>query len=298
MYRSMYDLLNKSIDYRKEYEKLWYMLFNERYYLYNGVKYALVEIFSKFIVFWKYKGTKCNCSEVMEELELQKYPTTTAEESILKLSDFIINIHEFLVFEEKRLNKEANKAEYLNEYCVQNEIMKVTKRLYIDDKILVDLVKELLNSLNYEYIKKEDYQCFIIKKNIDAEETAKIIEDQNIVDKILQYNDYTIVNDINEKKAILKYLADYFEGIKPKIKQYNSSLEKNISFALNNFNIRHNNKTGKNANNFIKNISDIDLIKLYDELYFIMLIAFRLIELPTMQNNIEYIRKNNFEKLK
>ena len=54
MYRSMYELLNKSIDYNNEYDKLWDMVFTERYYKYSSCKYTLTEIFDKFIVIWKY----------------------------------------------------------------------------------------------------------------------------------------------------------------------------------------------------------------------------------------------------
>ena len=98
-----------------------------------------------------------------------------------------------------------------------------------------------------------------------------------------RYNDYTIVDDVQAKKSILKSLADYFEGKKKLIKLANSSLENNISFALNNFNIRHNNKSGANSDDFINNITDDELLKLYDEIYFLMLIAFRLIEIEVFK---------------
>ncbi len=295
MYKSMYDILNKSIDYNNEYEKLWNMIFAERYYRYNNVKYTLVEIFDKFIVLWKYKGTKCSSQEVIENLKLEKFPNSNIEEAILKLSDFIINVTQFLMFEKNRLDDEANKAEEFNRYCLSEEEIPVPKRLYIKDKMMIDLINEILNSLNYEVVKKEDYQCFIVKKNVDAEETAKVIEDDDISIKILQYNDYSIVENKEAKKAILKSLADYFEGHKKEIKTYNSNLENNISFALNNFNIRHNNITGAKANEFIKNICDKELIVLYDKTYFLMLIAFRIIALKDFEEDIENIRKNKGE---
>ena len=161
----------------------------------------------------------------------------------------------------------------------------------ISDKLMIDLVYEILDSLNYEILIKEDYQCFIIKKNTDSEETAKVIEDDGIATKILQYNDYTIVNDIEAKRTILKHLADYFEQQKEEIKKCNTILENNISFALNNFNIRHNNIAGKNENDFMKNINESEAIKLYDKVYFLMLIAFRLIALKEFEKDIEDIKK-------
>ena len=190
MYRSMYDLLNKSIDYSNEYKKLWDMIFTERYYIYNKIKYTFTGIFDKFIVLWKYKGTKCSCKEVIEELKLEEYPNWAPEEAVLRLCDFIINIHEFLMFEKNRIDIEANEAEKINRYYSDDEIIKkVPYRLYIKDKMIMDLIQELLYSLNYEYIIREEYKCFIIKKNVDAEETAKIVEDDNVSNKILEYND-------------------------------------------------------------------------------------------------------------
>lgn len=85
MYRSMYELLNKSIDYRNEYEKLLNMIFTEHYYKYNSCHYTFIEIFDKFLVNWKYKGTKCNSSKIIEELGIEEFPSVSAEESCLKL---------------------------------------------------------------------------------------------------------------------------------------------------------------------------------------------------------------------
>ena len=85
MYKSMYDILNKSINYENEYYKLWNMIFTERYYKYNGIKHTLITIFDKFIVIWKYKGTKCSTEEVLEELDIGEYPEENVEESIIKL---------------------------------------------------------------------------------------------------------------------------------------------------------------------------------------------------------------------
>lgn len=147
----MYDILNKSIDYNNEYDKLWDMIFTERYYPYNGVKYSLTEIFNKFIVLWKYKGTKCSTQEVLEELEIIEYPNISVEEAILKLCDFIINIREFLLFEKGRLDNAADEAEQHNKYCFEGEEVSVPKRLFMHDRMLNDLVNEILNKLYLLY---------------------------------------------------------------------------------------------------------------------------------------------------
>ena len=294
MYKSMYDILNKSFDYDCEYKKLWEMIFSRRYYLYNSRSYTLIGLFNKFIVCWKYKGTKCSSQEIIKELEIEEKPKENIEEAILKLCDFIVNIREFLVFEKNKIDYQIKLGIKQDEYYITEEEMGET--IFMQDKILIDLVSEILNSLNYEVVKEEDYKCFIVKKNVDAEETAKIVEEDDISNQILQYNDYRIVKDREAKKAILKSLADYFEGHRKEIKDSNSDLENNISFALNNFDIRHNNITGRYENSFMKNISEKEVIELYDKTYFLMLIAFRLIALKNFENEVEEIRRNEFKK--
>ncbi|MBR3003112.1 MAG: hypothetical protein IKF38_06130 [Clostridia bacterium] len=291
MYKSMYDILNKKIDYENEFSKLWNMLFTKKYYQYSNISYTLIEMFDKLIVNWKYKGTKCSAEEVVSELGIYDLKKLSIQEAILRICDFIINVREFVKYQKKEIDNEINKI-MNNRY--NSDVIELPSSIELYDKMMVDLVYELLDGLNYEVIQKEDYQCFIIKKNVDAEETAKVLEDEELSSKILQYNNYSIVNDLDAKKSILISMADYFEGNKFKIK--NNDLEKNISFALNNFNIRHNNKIGKNENEFIKKISDDDLINLYDETYFMLLISFRLIALPEIQANIEKIRKEEFNK--
>ena len=291
MYKSMYDILNKKIDYENEFSKLWNMLFTKKYYQYSNISYTLIEMFDKLIVNWKYKGTKCSAEEVVNELGIYDLEKLSIQEAILRICDFIINVREFVKYQKKEIDNEINKI-MNNRYY--SDVIELPSSIELYDKMMVDLVYELLDGLNYEVIQKEDYQCFIIKKNVDAEETAKVLENEELSSKILQYNNYSIVNDLDAKKSILISMADYFEGNKFKIK--NNDLEKNISFALNNFNIRHNNKIGKNENKFIKKISDDDLINLYDETYFMLLISFRLIALPEIQANIEKIRKEEFNK--
>lgn len=296
MYKSMYDILNKTIDYENEFSKLWNMVFTKKYYQYGSTKYTIIEIFDRLIVNWKYKGTKCSAEEVINELGFNDFENLPVQESILRICDFVINISEFIKYQKKEFDNKIKPIKDFNITASPSNKVKVPLSIEVFDKMLMDLVYELLDSLNYEVTKKDDYQCFIIKKNIDAEETAKVIEDEDLSSIILQYNNYTIVNNLEAKKSILISLAGHFEGNKNALKNINSKLENNISFALNNFNIRHNNKVGKNQNEFIKSISDADLIKLYDETYFMLLLAFRLIELPEFQASIEKIRKEKFNK--
>ena len=103
MYKSMYDILNKKIDYENEFSKLWNMLFTKKYYQYSNISYTLIEMFDKLIVNWKYKGTKCSAEEVVNELGIYDLKKLSIQEAILRICDFIINVREFVKYQKKEI---------------------------------------------------------------------------------------------------------------------------------------------------------------------------------------------------
>lgn len=51
------------------------------------------------------------------------------------------------------------------------------------------------------------------------------------------------------------------------MKKINKQLESNVGYLLNKLNIRHNNIEGKNAKDYVKNLSEKELEEWYDETY-------------------------------
>ena len=76
------------------------------------------------------------------------------------------------------------------------------------------------------------------------------------------------------------------------MKIVNFTFISNTGFLLNKMNIRHNNKEGKNASEYVANLADEELEKWYDETYQMLLLAMLEVD------NIERNRKVNELKKK
>lgn len=158
---------------------------------------------------------------------------------------------------------------------ISTKIKKKNYKIYIDDGILIGNVKLLIERLNYTIV-DEPNKVTLVKKNVDAELAAIAIDDNDISIDILKYNDTRIKDNIKEKSVILFNIYKYYEGEKKKIKQNNSKLCNLIDNIYNNSNIRHNNEKGYKENiNFTK-LEREEILKLYDELYFLIIYALRI----------------------
>lgn len=137
--------------------------------------------------------------------------------------------------------------------------------LFFDNEDEFDLIttniKIIMEFSNYSIEKINDHYTFI-KRDADTDSILSIIENENDLRlALLEYNDFRIKNDINEKRIILKKLGDYLEPKRKEFNSINKSLTDDIFYMLNKFYIRHNNDGN------IKFDSNTDYIKWYDKLF-------------------------------
>ena len=157
-------------------------------------------------------------------------------------------------------------------------------------------IEILLKHMGYKSYKEKKNQIKIRKNNADALETATIVEDGNIADLILDYNDFRIENDLKAKKDILNGLGQYIEPFRKDIRNASNNLEDYIFFSLNKLNIRHNNKSGKEKTYYIAKMKKKDLINWYDKVYDLILIAIRLVEMPNYFKDFKELKKKIIEE--
>ncbi|MEI3386376.1 MAG: hypothetical protein V8R62_12260 [Faecalibacillus intestinalis] len=137
--------------------------------------------------------------------------------------------------------------------------------LFFDNEDEFDLIttniKIIMEFSNYSIEKINDHYTFM-KRDADTDSILSIIENENDLRlALLEYNDFRIENDINEKRIILKKLGDYLEPKRKEFNSINKSLTDDIFYMLNKFYIRHNNDGN------IKFDSNTDYIKWYDKLF-------------------------------
>lgn len=141
-------------------------------------------------------------------------------------------------------------------------------------------IKDFLDDCLSEYNQKAVYseaeeKCLVMEDSPQATAAAEASEPE-IALEILRYNHRQLAGDIPKKKAILKNMGDHLEGRKIEINSINSSLYNNITGALNNLNIRHNNTNPANKSYYHKAVAEMPVEELeqhYDDLYQLFLLA-------------------------
>lgn len=142
-------------------------------------------------------------------------------------------------------------------------------------ELLKENLFDVIDSMNYETrIFEEEEKVILVEKNTAATAVAEIIEPE-LAYEVIQYNHYLMKGNIEGKRRILKVLADKIEPLRAEFKrlQKHKELESDIGFLLNKMNIRHNNIEGKNAIDYVKNLSEEEMENWYDETYQLILLC-------------------------
>lgn len=151
-------------------------------------------------------------------------------------------------------------------------------------KELKDIMDECLSEYNQKAFYFPDEQKCIITEDSPQVTAAAEASEPEIAIEIVRYNHRQLAGDIIKKKAILKTLGDYLEGRKKEISNINATLYKNITGALNNLNIRHNNTNPENKSYYHKAVAEMPQKELeahYDDLYQLILLA--ILEMDNVQ---------------
>lgn len=145
----------------------------------------------------------------------------------------------------------------------------------------VDLVVE---KIGYSEA-SEDGHVIFVEKNPAAISVSEIVSD-DLSYKVIEYNHHSMRGDIASKREILIRLGSLLEPQRAELKRINKSLEADIFYGLNNFNIRHNNIDENDRSRYkarIADMQDLDLEALYDDLYQMILLAF--LEMDNVERN-------------
>lgn len=220
---------------------------------------------------WKARGRYTSCEEIRERLQITyaHISRRLSEEQILFYLEYVSNI--IWLCNEKYLD---GSEDYNDEY------------LYLQENVI-----RLLDDLGYEKkVFEDEEKVILVEKNAAMTAVAEVV-DPNTAYAVIEYNHHLLKGDIAEKQRILKLLADKFEPLRGELKRVNKELESNTGYLLNKMNIRHNNMEGKNAIEYVKNLSDEELEEWYDETYQMLLLCFLEYENIERNRKISEIKK-------
>lgn len=134
--------------------------------------------------------------------------------------------------------------------------------------LIVQQIHNSIEKLCYMRIKKDGFISYV-PKNSSAITVAEIIEDDDLSYNTIFYNHHSLSGNIEGKKEILLKFANLYESRKSETKGVCDKVSENLSYAFNNFNIRHNNidPASKSYQEFFAKLSEPEKEELYDDTY-------------------------------
>lgn len=260
------------IDIKKEYSKLYKLFYGKD----GRDDKSLAELISlNFTDFW-FRGTCLDLEEFDEEHEF-RFVAQPQNFDIDYLISFCEYVYNFVVhFNDSFFFTQINKNFYLQQ------------------------INKVVESVSYEQSQEDGFVIFVPKNNVAIAVAESELIPENVSYKVMAYDHYSMKGNLDKKKATLLILANLLEPLDGKLNQIDSSFKKDLFFALNNFNIRHNNINQSDKKYYKKVVADMSTDELegwYDEIYQMCLLAFMRLEQNDRKKELDRI-KNIIENQK
>lgn len=248
------------VDLNHELKKLRNKLHEEDFIYYNN-NWITFERLIDLSAFkdWEYRGTCFNVKEYLNRINFNFTCNQIEDDegivddhtSVLHYFEFILNMKNILRFDIAHYQL-ANKSVFENVF--EN----------------IDII---LEQLNYKYKVVED-KIIVVKRNADVDSVLGLVP-ENIASLLLHYIDFSIKDDLEAKKDILKNIDLYIENNK-KMKSYvESSIWNKFQKIVNKMGVNH------PIDEEYKDYSEQEIIKEYDNCFLLMIHTIRSYEIKT-----------------
>ena len=245
MRKTFYELLDSfGVDAFREYSRLNNLFFGERISTPLGPCTMQRYINERYFRGFKFRGTYTDISEMIDDI----IPDINTLDDLFIYCEFLLAV----LFD----------SSIMQDKCIDRQAA-----------IIVENIVTIMEKTNYELFNKgtkEEPRYIIVEKNKATTLAAEIVDDKAISIDLIEYNRYSLKGDLEAKRRLLDAIGHYIEPILRahtlKSNGY-AQLESDAGFLLNNFHIRHNNKEGGKAQDYIVRIHDYILEEWYDKAY-------------------------------
>lgn len=216
------------------------------------IKYNLFTIFNNIIESWKYRNSATNINEYFEDLGIQDFnnPSDNSQSMLI-----LLTITNLLVYGKQCLtNIFLSKQD--DDPCDHEPNLSLLTDLYDNStKIIRENINFALEQINYKISDYGEDRKIFTKRDADVDSVLGI--DIKLDQYLLGYLDIQNQDNVQFKKDALKAIADYLE---PHKSEFNETAMRSyydtFAFAVNNMNIRHNNKSQINLGGSEKEVYD------------------------------------------
>lgn len=216
------------------------------------IKFNLFTIFNNTIETWKYRNSATNINEYFEDLGIQDFNNPLDDSQSILILLTITNLLDY--------SKHCLINIFLSnpvDYPYDSEpYLRLLTNLYDNStKIIRHNINYALEQINYKISDYGEDRKIFTKRDADVDSVLGI--DIKLDQYLLGYLDIQNQDNIQFKKHALKTLADYLEPHKSEFKETSmNSYYDTFAFAVNNMNIRHNNKSQINLGSSEKEVYD------------------------------------------
>lgn len=277
--KSIFEILEEKYDIEKEFGVIRTLFFEPTlvYGPYFGDKqYITIEqaVDNNLFFNWKQRRSCLNTNDLKQKLKLNFVSKGKLDNKILCL-EYISNMLE------------------LSNTKLSYPIFQRTK----EGVILEQNINIFLDHINYEkLILEKEEKVILVPKNPIATAVAEI-SSQDTAFAILKYHHASLKGQLEEKRKLLHSIANEYEPLLNKpIDGFKDYFDKATNM-LNNINIRHNNKSGRNKKELIAEMSDDELEGWYDELYQLLLFCVLIKDNKDRKDRIDEFLKQMNPKL-
>lgn len=250
--KSIFEILEDKYDFNKEFKKIS-ALFHGNIMYNMGYGYSIENGANGIFHQWKGRGSCINCPDMRQELGID----TLLKQSELSPDDIILCLEYYVnilnIFATKWLPKSTG-------YEVNNNFSLLQTN--------IDLLLEHMNFMKHNV--EEEEKILLLPKDPAAVSVAETAP-KDIAFAILKYNHASLKGQLEEKRRLLQSIANEYEALLNNPPTGFGEYFKTVKGLLNNLNIRHNNKAGKNKNDLVTNATPRILEANYDELYQMLL---------------------------
>lgn len=254
--KNIFQLVDESYDIQNEIIKISTLFELEYYFNMEDGDYTFKSLVEEELFYdWKFRGTCVTVKEYLERAQADISPHTVRWNSLPE--KIIINYLEVLENFILLLN---NNAEYLSEEygCTCYSTF---------NSVFIDLINTLEKKLGLTTRTMDD-RVLLYPENATLEKAIESCDDEAVQWEMIRYVREKL--GLSEKRKVLTELGNHIEPIlKSRALQkagYNQ-LESDVGFMLNSFHVRHNNKVGAKAQDYIVSLNNAQLEEWYDKLY-------------------------------
>ena len=248
-------LKNASIDFRREYDRLYGLFYLQKFQDAVGSGCSLREWCASSFQRFPFRGT-CISLDDFDDFygySFEKNPSAFDLDYLVTFCEYSYNL-----------------AIYSQDAIFGGGIVGIGSPMqYYFQQVL-----RVIETIGYMPNNQNGITDFVPKDQA-AISVAEII-DSSLSYRVIEYNHHSMRGDLERKRALLLSLADKLEPQRANLKQISSSLESDLFYLFNKVNIRHNNaeQGSKTYVPYVASMNKDEIEQWYDDTYQMCLLAF------------------------